>query len=208
MNNPATAQFKLWIERLYISFYSSLKAGSYDGSFEDFIEHHQTPTPASSEASSFSISMISREESLTTLANSCNQAAVDAFNFYYVNVEEADWGCVRLFSLKQNTGGKQLQFFLVKVSTDGDDGWIEVYQAYNDDDALGGGGRGGGGVTAARTYLELIYWMDNSLDELRGYITNLDNSQYPPSFDISKTKWNTPLPWTTPPLTLTLTPTI
>ena len=203
MNNPATAQFKRWIEHMYISFYSSLKAGSYEGSFEDFIEHHQTPS--SSEATSFSISMISREESLTALANTCNQAAVDAFNFYYVNVEEADWGCVRLFSLKQNTEGKQLQLFLIKVSTDGDDGWIEAYEA---DDALGGGG-GGGCVAAARTYLELIYWMDNSLGELRGYVTNqdLDNnqSQYPTNLDISKTQWNTPLPWTTPPPPLTPT---
>ncbi len=72
--------------------------------------------------------------------------AGQAFQFYYENVEEADWGCVSVFRVQPLEGSGLLPFVLVRVSTDGDDGWVECFEE------RGQGRR----LFIARSYLELL----------------------------------------------------
>lgn len=157
--------FKTWLTVKYLAFHAHLTSSSSCDMFEDWILNDRGAAGGNS--------VTKADESFLA---SFNQKALDAYSFYFHNVEEADFGCVRIFKLK--LGDEDVAF--VKVSTDGDDGWCE---AYSKNTLIAGG----------RTYLELIHWMDN-IDDLRSYVTNLD-SQYPVDFDISKTKWGTPLPW-------------
>lgn len=160
--------FQLRFEKLMLAFYASLKSGSLEGSLEEFLQSSEI----------FNTSIVQRDDSLPKLTL-ISEDAVNAFNYYYNNVEVADWGCVRLFSMKDNNRNHD-EIFIIKVSTDGDDGWVEAYNLH-------------GLVAAGRTYLELVYWIDN-VEELRSYVMNLDDP-FPSNFDISATKWDTPLPW-------------
>jgi hypothetical protein len=47
----------------------------------------------------------------------------EAFNFYFKNVETADWGSVGVYKLKVD--GQQV--YAVHTSTDGDDGYSELF---------------------------------------------------------------------------------
>lgn len=67
-----------------------------------------------------------------------------AYAFYVAAVERADWGNVYL--LQPTVQGRP--FYLIYVTTDGDDGWLELYRG--DGSFLG----------AARRYLELVAWGD------------------------------------------------
>lgn len=67
-----------------------------------------------------------------------------AYAFYVAAVERADWGNVYL--LQPTVQGRP--FYLIYVTTDGDDGWLELYRS--DGSSLG----------AARRYLELVEWSD------------------------------------------------
>jgi hypothetical protein len=76
-------------------------------------------------------------------------SALAAYDFYVANIEARDIGVVRTYRIPvaaQDT-------FAVRVTTDGDDGWLEVFD--QDGTALG----------CARTYIELIGW--TSTDEVR-----------------------------------------
>ncbi|MFN8442394.1 MAG: hypothetical protein U0175_16585 [Caldilineaceae bacterium] len=65
-----------------------------------------------------------------------------AHRFYFELVEAADWGNVYLYAVE--IAGNHT--YAVRVTTDGDDGWLEVFDAQ------------GHLLGAARTYLELIAW--------------------------------------------------
>lgn len=67
-----------------------------------------------------------------------------AYQFYADAVEAADWGNVYL--LQPTIQGRPC--YLIYVTTDGDDGWLELY------------GRDGSFLGAARRYLELLAWGD------------------------------------------------
>lgn len=71
-------------------------------------------------------------------------AVAQAYQFYLDKVEAADWGNVYL--LQPRVQGRS--FYLIYVTTDGDDGWLELY------------GRDGTFLGAARRYLELVSWGD------------------------------------------------
>lgn len=71
-------------------------------------------------------------------------AVAQAYAFYLAAVERADWGNVYL--LQPTVQGRP--FYLIYVTTDGDDGWLELYRV--DGSFLG----------AARRYLELVEWGD------------------------------------------------
>ena len=71
-------------------------------------------------------------------------AATQAYRFYADAVEAADWGNVYL--LQPTVQGRPC--YLIYVTTDGDDGWLELY------------GRDGAFLGAARRYLELVSWDD------------------------------------------------
>ncbi|MDY7022274.1 MAG: hypothetical protein SWJ54_13100 [Cyanobacteriota bacterium] len=59
--------------------------------------------------------------------------ATEAYIFYKQNVEEADWGKVRLYQADI----ENINIYIIYVSTDGDDGWLEIYNAQ--DQGLGFG---------------------------------------------------------------------
>lgn len=71
-------------------------------------------------------------------------AVAQAYQFYADAVEAADWGNVYL--LQPTVQGRP--FYLIYVTTDGDDGWLELY------------GLDGSFLSAARRYLELVTWDD------------------------------------------------
>ena len=71
-------------------------------------------------------------------------SVIHAYQFYVDAVEAADWGNVYL--LQPRVQGRP--FYLIYVTTDGDDGWLELY------------GRDGSFLGAARRYLELVAWGD------------------------------------------------
>jgi len=71
-------------------------------------------------------------------------AVGQAYQFYVDAVEQADWGNVYL--LQPTVQGRPC--YLIYVTTDGDDGWLELYRL--DGSLLG----------AARRYLELVAWGD------------------------------------------------
>jgi hypothetical protein len=106
-----------------------------------------------------------------------HDAIKNSINFYLENIEDADIGCVNLFEITLNSCDS---VYMVRVTTDGDDGWIELYDSSGNILALG------------RTNMELIGFDDN-INTLRSYVTTFT---FPDSMDISKSKWDTPLPWT------------
>lgn len=77
------------------------------------------------------------------------QPVRDAWRFYYANVELADFGNVYVSSFVLNNRDR---LWVVRTSTDGDDGWVELYR---DDGAW---------LEAGRTWLELIAWVEREAD--------------------------------------------
>ncbi|MGH8002821.1 MAG: lamin tail domain-containing protein [Brasilonema sp.] len=77
-------------------------------------------------------------EFVKTLGENTEKAAVpesvqSSYNFYYENVERADYGSVRLYKVViSNTFT-----YAVHVSTDGDDGWLEIYGEFGDELGFG-----------------------------------------------------------------------
>lgn len=71
-------------------------------------------------------------------------AVAQAYQFYVDAIEAADWGNVYLW--QPRVQGRP--FYLIYVTTDGDDGWLELY------------GRDGSFLGAERRYLELVVWGD------------------------------------------------
>jgi|GEM_PF-1298427 len=96
----------------------------------------------------------------------------EAADYYYNRVEAEDWGSVRVYRVPTEHG----ETYAVRVTTDGDDGWIEVYDLQ------------GHLLNAGRTYLELVAWAPR--EEVREQF--FDN--WPEALDRSKTLWNPPAP--------------
>ena len=69
-----------------------------------------------------------------------------------------------------------MYLYLIRVTTDGDDGWIELYE------------KNGNRCVSGRNYLELISFEDD-FDKLHNYV---NDSSFPESMDVTKTKWNQP----------------
>ena len=112
--------------------------------------------------------------------NNLNSNINDSISFYYENIEENDIGCVNLYELTLNDSSEKL--YLVRVTTDGDDGWIELY---GDDGKL---------LEYGRTYIEIIHFEDD-IAKLRNHVMDFS---YPEGMDLELTKWGTPLPWRLP----------
>lgn len=70
------------------------------------------------------------------------QAVREAHGYYKRLIEDADWGSVRIYRVATETADT----YAVRVTTDGDDGYLEVY------------GEDGTFLTAGRTYIEVIEW--------------------------------------------------
>lgn len=95
-------------------------------------------------------------------------SAQAAYRFYDVQVRQHDWGAVELLRVPSAYGDT----FAVYVTTDGDDGWLEVYDAT------------GKLVGAGRTYMDLVYWM--SLDDARQQTCT---RRLPPNLNTSRSLW-------------------
>lgn len=91
-----------------------------------------------------------------------------AYQFYREAVEIADWGSVRAYRLEIE--GETID--LIYVVTDGDDGWLEAYDAQ------------GNLIGAARRYIELLAWGD--VGDLREQVETQD---FPPELDMDATLW-------------------
>ena len=85
-----------------------------------------------------------------------------AHSYYYENVESADWGSVRLYFVPLGEHG----FFVVRTTTDGDDGWIELF------------GQDGVELGFGRTYIEQIGWTTQEV--LRAQV---DSGDFPPTLE-------------------------
>lgn len=47
----------------------------------------------------------------------------DAWDYYFFKIEQADWGTARLYRLVVD----DMTIYTIWATTDGDDGWLEVY---------------------------------------------------------------------------------
>ena len=65
-----------------------------------------------------------------------------AVDYYYNNVEAQDWGGVTLLKAPL----AEQPTYIVRTTTDGDDGWLELY------------GEQGEELGVGRTYIELVAW--------------------------------------------------
>jgi hypothetical protein len=52
-------------------------------------------------------------------------AVQESFIFYFENVEKADWGSVGIYAVTAANGN---EFLVVQTNTDGDEGFIEVFE--------------------------------------------------------------------------------
>lgn len=74
----------------------------------------------------------------------------EAHQYYYENVEQRDFGVVRLYKTPLDIQ----EVYVIYVTTDGDDGWVELYSLTGTELSIG------------RLYLELVGWGSKSF--LRG----------------------------------------
>ncbi|MEO0646334.1 MAG: hypothetical protein AAFZ17_09315 [Cyanobacteria bacterium J06650_10] len=81
------------------------------------------------------------------------EAVKDAYTYYFERVTKEDLGATKVYQLPYNQSN---YIYVIKVSTDGSDGWLEVYDCFGQE------------IGTARTYLELICWGD--VEEIRGHV--------------------------------------
>ncbi|NER38828.1 MAG: hypothetical protein F6J93_33550 [Oscillatoria sp. SIO1A7] len=91
-----------------------------------------------------------------------------AYQFYRETVEMEDWGSVRAY--RTELEGEAID--IIYVVTDGDDGWLEAYDAQ------------GNLIGAARRYIELLAW--GNVEDLRGQVKTLE---FPAELDKNATLW-------------------
>lgn len=122
------------------------------------------------------------EEQQIDRLGSYPEAVKQAIQFYLEKVEYADWGSVRLYQLTFTAANfseviptegdidfqtnfqeemaalhsQEFPFYVVKVTTDGDDGWLELFD------------NGGLAIGFGRTYVELVGW--ETQEEIRGFV--------------------------------------
>lgn len=96
------------------------------------------------------------------------RSVLDAYDFY--NESCCDWGGAIIYQAQIDLD----LIYVVRVTTDGDDGWVEVFDLE------------GNLLAAGRTYLELISW--GAVEEIRQYV---DNFEFPSELDdrYSRTMW-------------------
>lgn len=93
------------------------------------------------------------------------QPVLEAYNYYYKQVESADWGAV---VASEETIQNQA-VYAITVSTDGDDGWVELFD------------RTGQNLGAARTLEEWTAWGDTAA--IRAYT---QNSAFPKELQVKQ----------------------
>lgn len=103
------------------------------------------------------------------------ESVIAAFDFYNENVMQQDWGSVRIYKLEV----EEQRIYVVHTVTDGDDGWLEVYDEK------------GNLLGAARRYIELLAW-----GEVEAIRKSVEHSDFPPELEFRKsaTLWGKPQP--------------
>lgn len=79
-----------------------------------------------------------------------------AYNYYDARIAKCGLGCVRVSLVPYSNDFT----YAVRVSTDGDDGWLEIYDQHGCEIGVG------------RTYMELIGW--GKIDEIRRQVDDFD----------------------------------
>ncbi|MBW4654902.1 MAG: hypothetical protein KME20_17950 [Kaiparowitsia implicata GSE-PSE-MK54-09C] len=92
-----------------------------------------------------------------------------AYDYYAKTVMERDWGSVTL----HRTTVDERRLLIVRVQTDGDDGWIEVFD------------QAGTCLGVGRTYLELVAWGDP--ETLRAQV---ETGELPPQLTPDQSLWS------------------
>ncbi|MEC4813585.1 MAG: hypothetical protein SAK29_10000 [Scytonema sp. PMC 1069.18] len=94
----------------------------------------------------------------------------EAYNYYFEGVERQDWGNVFLYQVPI----ENQQIYAVYVKTDGDDGWVELYDCQGIELGVG------------RTYLELVAWGDKNTIR-----SQTETGDFPPELEegCDKTLW-------------------
>lgn len=89
----------------------------------------------------------------------------------YYNEACDDWGSASIHQLQSSKNGT---CFIVSVTTDGDDGWLEVFSEQGEP------------LAAARRYIELLSW--GQTDEIRAYA---ENGEFPADLNdrMNSTLW-------------------
>ncbi|MEO1147769.1 MAG: hypothetical protein AAFY26_19475 [Cyanobacteria bacterium J06638_22] len=95
-------------------------------------------------------------------------AVQDAYQYYRDHVAARDRGTVNLETLSL----EDKLVYAIRAATDGDDGWLELYDA------------SGSLLRAGRTYIELVAWGDR--DEIRSEVHTGD---YPATLNRNQTLW-------------------
>ena len=167
-----TLDYKRILIMIYIRYYSREYQHSLDDNNED-INQFESKTLYKDE-------YINELNILDCNDNNLNSNINDSVSFYYENIEEKDIGCVNLYELTLNDSNEKL--YLIRVTTDGDDGWLELYDG---DGKL---------LEYGRTYIEVIHFEDD-ISKLRNRVSDFS---YPEEMDLKLTKWGTPLPWRLP----------
>jgi hypothetical protein len=100
----------------------------------------------------------------------------EAFGYYWRHIEQADIGSARVYLVP--AAGRST--YAVRVRTDGDDGYLEVYDAK------------GKFLAAGRTYIEIVAW--GSRPWLRSQVEQPDELPAELQDADERTLWGEPLP--------------
>ncbi len=103
-------------------------------------------------------------------ASSLPDAVRNAYDYYFGSVQARDFGNVYLYRILF----ADFTVYMVYVTTDGDDGWLELYDAK------------GNVLGVARRYLELVAWGDTATIRAQ-----TETGEFPPSLAArqSETLW-------------------
>ena len=142
------AEFETRLREYWARQYAAARQG-VDGQ-ERFLEAYQIP-----------------RETVEQEGSTVPPRVQEAYAYYRNTVEAQDWGSVALYRVPV---GEQ-PIYAVRVTTDGDDGWLELYDEQGTELGVG------------RTYLELVAWGDRAL--IRAQV---ENGEFPPELSDRDTR--------------------
>lgn len=170
---------RLILTSLYKIYYSNIYSDSLDEARNCLPS--RTFCDVSYESINVEINEIDRSiiDSSNSIGNLPSEV-LSSFQYYYGNVEVQDWGCVRVYNIQY----QETKYILIRVTTDGDDSFVEVY----DDNKC---------ILSARGYLELLTFTSTP-QVLRACATCAGGGDVDGSFPVDfnrASSWGQPLPW-------------
>jgi hypothetical protein len=145
------AEFETWLREYWVRQYVATQQGA--DAQERFLDEYTIP-----------------HEAVEQEAATIPPGVRDAYAYYLGTVEAQDWGSVRLYRVP--VGDQPV--YAVRVTTDGDDGWLELYDEQGTELGVG------------RTYLELVGWGDRAT--IRAQV---QSGEFPPQLSdrATRTLW-------------------